>query len=804
MLLVAALFFKRTLLVTIAICSCLIVSSQKTLTHSVHKGKTTKESLSNTSSSPAVLANMFTAIRNASTNIERADIYYWISRNYADRLKIDSALFYMEKIKEESAKANYEVGLGKYYLAGAYVNYLKGKPDTEGYKKAAEIFTRHRDDLFSGIAYRQLARQHGPADYRSSRINSHIGINFLSTANNPGELQRAYYELGRSFFETFEMDSSALYLITALKLAEKINDPGRIFNASGILGELYLVADNLDESAKYFKYALDSRTAKTSKVEVRVRLGNYAACLMLKGEFEKASSILKEYELINEKLGDNWGLINLYRLKGIYNYESGNYPEALKYMKLAYNRSGEIINYSSDVKNIFFYLAKAEYKMGMYDSALSRLPYVTKISTQLHQNIDLLEVNLLTSQCYEKKGMADSAYYYFVTYAHLKDSLLSIEKEKAVLDLTTRYETEKKEQQIKILETSKEAGDYALALQNQQLEKQSLENEKKSQQLLLLSQQSAISKLEAYKQSLTLQNQQKDILKKQQELKLMSKENRLRETIAIKENLQKRIAYIAVFAVLLLAGISIYRYRQIRKLGKSLAASLVSLKEAQDQLVKTEKEKEAENLRLRISRDIHDEVGATLSGVALFSEIAKQKMEQHQDEEAQVYLNHISTNSKEMVEKISDIVWAINPENDSFDRIISKLKVFAFNLCAGKGIELHLHVDDSMQNLYPPMHIKRNLYLFMKEAINNAIKYSGAKNIYFSLRLMEEQIIACINDDGKGFNNSVSYQGNGLKNMKARAMNLDAKFDIDSASGEGTKISLQFPFHPIGGQQRAV
>jgi signal transduction histidine kinase len=278
----------------------------------------------------------------------------------------------------------------------------------------------------------------------------------------------------------------------------------------------------------------------------------------------------------------------------------------------------------------------------------------------------------------------------------------------------------------------------------------------------------------------------------------------LQTALAAKENQQKKFAHGAALAVLVFGAIIFYRYRQSHKLGKQLAASLVSLREAQDQLVKTEKEKEAENVRVRISRDIHDEVGATLSGVALFSEIAKQKMEQHRPEDAQVYLNHISANSKEMVEKMSDIVWAINPDNDSFERIIAKLQSYAFNLCAGKGISLHLDIDREIQNDHPVIQVKRNLYLFMKEAINNAVKYSEGKNIFLSLRRKGDTITAEIKDDGKGFDTGLNNMGNGLKNMKERADSLDAKFTIDSGEGKGTCVRLQFHFHPAGGQAKAI
>ena len=132
-----------------------------------------------------------------------------------------------------------------------------------------------------------------------------------------------------------------------------------------------------------------------------------------------------------------------------------------------------------------------------------------------------------------------------------------------------------------------------------------------------------------HKKNLALQNQAKEITKKQNELELLSKESQLQTAMATKENQQKKFAYVAVLAMLFFGVVILYRYRQSHKLGKKLAASLVSLREAQEQLIKTEKEKEAENIRVRISRDIHDEVGATLSGVALFSEIAREKMEQH-------------------------------------------------------------------------------------------------------------------------------------------------------------------------------
>src|SRR6185295_10671078 len=265
----------------------------------------------------------------------------------------------------------------------------------------------------------------------------------------------------------------------------------------------------------------------------------------------------------------------------------------------------------------------------------------------------------------------------------------------------------------------KELNAYQLRSKNDEIEKQMLLASKKSQQLSLLSQQNEISRLEASEKTLAFENQEKEMVKKQNELKLLAKENELQAVLAVKESQRKNFAYFAVAAILVFSAFVLYRYTKTRKLSRQLSASLVELKQAQAQLIRTEKEKEAENIRVRISRDIHDEVGATLSGVALFSEIAREKMNLHQERDAQIYLDHITANSKEMVEKMSDIVWAINPENDSFDRIIAKLQSFAVNLCAGKSIRLHIDTDEDIRRCVPSMHIRQNLYMVVKEAINN-------------------------------------------------------------------------------------
>ncbi len=445
-------------------------------------------------------------------------------------------------------------------------------------------------------------------------------------------------------------------------------------------------------------------------------------------------------------------------------------------------------------------LGKTELKMNQVDSAIVHFRLVKNLAAQANYIAYTLDANMLLAEAFQQSKQMDSAYHYFKYYSHLRDSILTFKKERTVMELSAKYDAEKREQQIKNLQTEQQVYDYQLMLKNKTIEQQELIGLKNSQKLTLLTQQSEISRLQASEKSFELQNREKEFIKKQNELELVQKEKQLQSALAAKQAQQNNLLLIITAATLLFVLYGAYRYRQNKKLSRQLSQSLTNLKLAQEQIIKTEKEKESENIRVSISRDIHDEVGATLSGVALFSEIAKEKVLQHRQKDAMEYLEHISTNSKEMVEKISDIVWAINPDNDSFERITEKLRAYTLNLCAGKGIRLNFQVDEEINKLIPGMQVRRNIYLFSKEAINNAVKYSGCKELLFSLQQLNEYSLLKINDNGKGFDPGTVVKGNGLKNLQTRANDLQADFELNSHPGQGTSIKLHFNFHPNGGQ----
>jgi signal transduction histidine kinase len=144
----------------------------------------------------------------------------------------------------------------------------------------------------------------------------------------------------------------------------------------------------------------------------------------------------------------------------------------------------------------------------------------------------------------------------------------------------------------------------------------------------------------------------------------------------------------------------------------------------------------------------------------------------------------------DMVTKLSDIVWAVNPEHDSLHRLVVKLEEFLMDAASGRGIIPEVHFASSLDKVRLPMVNRRNIYLVGKEAINNAIKYSQATAVIFSVSVSGAFLVMSVSDDGVGFDPAEARRGNGLDNMQKRADEIGATLRIDSKINGGTTVQL--------------
>ena len=195
--------------------------------------------------------------------------------------------------------------------------------------------------------------------------------------------------------------------------------------------------------------------------------------------------------------------------------------------------------------------------------------------------------------------------------------------------------------------------------------------------------------------------------------------------------------------------------------------------------------KKLQTIRNNIASDLHDDIGSTLNSISIYSEVAKQQAGKEIPA-----LDLIGSSSRKVIESMGDIVWTINPENDSFEKIIVRMRSFAHQLLKAKKVEYTFEVDERLNSIVLPMQVRKNFYLVFKEAINNLVKYSSASRVAISLTQESGEIVLKIRDNGIGIPINPETQGNGLINMKRRAEEIQASLNIKSASEEGTGIEL--------------
>lgn len=197
---------------------------------------------------------------------------------------------------------------------------------------------------------------------------------------------------------------------------------------------------------------------------------------------------------------------------------------------------------------------------------------------------------------------------------------------------------------------------------------------------------------------------------------------------------------------------------------------------------------ESQKLRNRIAADLHDEIGSTLSSILLISGMAKKT---DSAEKNSKMFTKIHADSQHVMESVDEIIWSVNPVNDSLQGILLRLREYAQPLAESKNITFDFKTDEAIEKMILPMEIRRNLYLIVKEAINNLIKYSEASQASVHFLQDKKRIIVTVKDNGNGFDTEMITSRNGLKNMQVRAKEIQGNISI-SSSEHGSEICLSF------------
>ncbi|WP_159466678.1 sensor histidine kinase [Dyadobacter sp. 3J3] len=193
-----------------------------------------------------------------------------------------------------------------------------------------------------------------------------------------------------------------------------------------------------------------------------------------------------------------------------------------------------------------------------------------------------------------------------------------------------------------------------------------------------------------------------------------------------------------------------------------------------------------QSVRNQIAADLHDEVGSNLNSIAIFVEILRKNAPANM----LPILEKIIENSTESVSLMQDTVWTINPKNDSIYKLFDRMNSFASQLLAGKDIAFDFSVRADLKKINFTMDQRKSVYLIYKEAINNIVKHAEATKVNVTIDWLKDTLEILIEDNGRGFDTSTNFEGNGLHNFKERALESDIGLIIESEKEKGTRIKM--------------
>lgn len=217
-----------------------------------------------------------------------------------------------------------------------------------------------------------------------------------------------------------------------------------------------------------------------------------------------------------------------------------------------------------------------------------------------------------------------------------------------------------------------------------------------------------------------------------------------------------------------------------------------STQKLQRQLAIMRQQEALEHERGRIARDLHDQLGANLTQVALLAEMAESDKEH--PEEVEDHAKQISQTARETTKSLDEIVWAVNPSNDTLDGLVNYSGKYAQEYFALAGLRYRVDMPSQLPDVTLPPDVRHNVFLAFKESVNNVVKHAQATEVHARLRLDKTSFTFEIEDNGRGPAGAEQKTGrNGLRNMRKRMEDVGGSFSIGPAAERGTIVRLTAP-----------
>lgn len=234
-----------------------------------------------------------------------------------------------------------------------------------------------------------------------------------------------------------------------------------------------------------------------------------------------------------------------------------------------------------------------------------------------------------------------------------------------------------------------------------------------------------------------------------------------------------------------------------------IATRSVTRRRMQRRLERLEHQHAIERERARIARDMHDELGAKLTRISFQGATALRSLDDRSEAERQV--GSMAETARDLVASLDEIVWAVDPENDSLENLANYIARYASELCADGPLSCDLRIPAKLPDRKLPTDVRHNIFLAVKESLNNALKHSGGTQVQVSLQGGNDELEVVIADNGQGINQPRPAEpngrtrrtGHGLGNLHDRLEAINGRCEVKSLPGHGTRVRLIVPLNSV-------
>jgi two-component system, NarL family, sensor histidine kinase UhpB len=579
--------------------------------------------------------------------------------------------------------------------------------------------------------------------------------------------------LGSVFLATGDKEQASKYFFKALELYENQNNLSGIGETYSNIASVHYLIGKVDKAIEYQKKGIEVRELADDKSGLVIANNNLSQLYLLKGNVSQSLIQIKQAVAYAEELNNPKSLGVAYGGMTTYYSYTGKFSEALLWQKKAMGLY-EKIDDKQQLSRL--YVSAANLSNAMKDStlAVSYFDKALEISKAMANKENVGNVYEKMSNFYNHHNDHKKALKLYKTFILYKDSINAKSNLSKIEELQMQYNTEKKDNQIQSLQIEQKIKALQLEKQNALIDGNELLAKKKEAEIALLSREAIVLKQASELQTMQIVQQEEQLDKQQLLAKNVEQELRLNqnEKLAKEKELyaQKRIKNFllgGLFLILLSSFLFVNRYQLKKKLEQQTALL---------------------EIRNNISKDLHDEIGSTLTSISILSNVSELALEK-QPTQAKEMIHQIAMQSKTIQQNMSDIVWSIRSENESVENLTTRIREYAAQTLEPLNIHSSISMDENILTQKLPMRYRKEILLICKEAINNIAKHSGANKAALVIKKVKQDIILSIDDNGswKGSNS-----GTGTKSMKERAAAILGKLDI-SSTVSGTSINAIIP-----------